>query len=275
VTDFKINSGDLLPAISGILTRDDGTSVNLTGASVHFVLRAFGDDAPKVNGVATIVGNASLGQVTYFWAAGDTDTPGSYDGAWVVTFPDSTRQTFPTGDYLEVEVALDLTKSGAPLVPVRPTDGIRPMVSEVGALLANRGKDRVGNQFGIQTRPSYAEVRSIINSASAEIDAELDGVAVTPTLASMARWCITLAAAATVELTFFPEQASGGGDTSGIWWARYQSALTRFRELLGKEGGGPPSMFGVRVNSPLLSDVEAIAAMTPLQPWVTPPWAWY
>jgi hypothetical protein len=126
---------------------------------------------------------------------------------------------------------------------VRPTNNHRPDRAAVGGLLANRGIDRTGAQFTDTTKPTGAQVDAIISSVASEVDAELAGVAVTDKLAGMATWLITLAAAATVEVTFFPEQSSSGGGTSAIWWSRYQAGLARFRLLLAEEGGGP-SLFG-------------------------------
>lgn len=284
MSTFEIKSGDRLPAINAVLARADGVAVDLTtAASVHFVMRGFGAAATKVNAVATVVGSATLGQVTYFWVAGDTDTPGIYDGSWVVTWLDGTRQTFPTEDYLEIVVSLDLTQTGA-LIPVRPTDGVRPPVSAVGGLLANRGlarnADNTGAQFTATTKPNYGQVQSIIDSIAGDIDGELNGVALTPALARMARWCITLGAAATVELVFFPEQANSGGDTSGIWWSRYQLSLERFRTLLAEEGGGPALAGSLTLMSPTVAAGVAYAAQLQtagLLPdvWITPPETWW
>lgn len=283
MSTFEIKSGDRLPALSAVLARTDSTPVDLTGATVHFVMRAFGAEAAKINAVATVVGSATQGQVTYFWTALDTDTPGIYDGSWLVTFADGLQQTFPTEDYLEIVVSLNLAQTGV-MVPVRPTDGVRPPVSAVGGLLANRGlsrnADNTGSQFTNTTKPNYSQVQSIIDSIAGDIDGELNGVALTPALARMARWCITLGAAATVELVFFPEQANGGGDTSGIWWARYQASLKRFQELLAEEGGGPALAGGVMVTSPTLTSANLYADQLQaagLLPdvWTTPPESWY
>lgn len=279
MSDFQIKSGDRLPAISTILKRSNGQPVDLTTAtSVHFVMRDLTASAPMVDQPATVVGSPTLGQVTYFWADGDTAVPGIYDGSWVVHFADGERQTLPTDDYLEIEVQLDLS-SPLGLTPVRPTDGIRPPVRAVGALLATRGVDRTGVQFGVNTKPSYTQVQSIIDSVAGDVDGELNGVAVTPALARLARWCITLGAAATVELTFFPEQASSGGDTSGIWWSRYQASLLRFRTLLEQEGGGPAEFVSIGLQSHTVAalveyaDLLSIAGL-PAWAWASPPMAW-
>ncbi len=273
-----MKAGDTLPALAAVLSRADGP-VNLTGATVTFVMRDPTALTPKVERPAAIA-NAEDGQVVYFWQPADTDTPGIYDGSWIVTAADGSRQTYPTDDYLEINIELDLSKTGVALRTVRPTDGVRPSVSEVGSLLANRGKNRQDIQFGFDSKPSYAQVQSIIGQIASELDAELGSVAVTPALASLARWCISLGAASTVELTFFPEQASSGGDTSGIWWSRYQLALSRFRGLLEQSGGGPAQFASAQVTSPTLAAARTYAAqllVAGLQTddiWVRPPELW-
>jgi hypothetical protein len=240
---------------------------------VLFVMRDLDATAPRVSSPATIIGNPTTGNVAYYWLPGDTSIPGTYDAVWLATYPDGTQQSFPTDGYLEVEVQLNLATAGVQ-TRSRPTDGIRPRVSDVGALLAQRGKGRNGVQFGTDSKPSYVQVAGIISQMASEVDAELAGVKVTPKLASYARYAITLGAAATVELTFWPEQASNQGSTSGILWSRYQGALSRFRELLKEEGGGPPAYGAIPATSPTLSAYNEVLANPPLndpfllsQPW--------
>lgn len=104
---FVIKQNDRREPIDRTLRGSDGAVVNLSGASVKFLMRPQGGGALKVNAAATIV-DAALGKVRYSWAAGDTDTVGAFDAEFEVTFADGTVQTFPNGRYLSVVVVEDL-----------------------------------------------------------------------------------------------------------------------------------------------------------------------
>ena len=97
--------GDLLPIAFSTLSDSTG-AVDLTGASVQFIMRAR-DGTMKVNAAATI-DDAAAGLVSYVWTLGDTDTPGVYPQEWEVTFPDGKIATFPNAGYNYVTVARDL-----------------------------------------------------------------------------------------------------------------------------------------------------------------------
>lgn len=92
MADFDIGKGDLLPVIEGTLL-EDGSPVNLTGATVLFrMVNASG--VVKVAAAATVVG-VLTGDVEYGWAGTDTDTAGTYQAEWEVTFTGVKPLTFP------------------------------------------------------------------------------------------------------------------------------------------------------------------------------------
>lgn len=99
---FSLKKGDRAPSIASTLLVDDA-AVDLTGATVTFVMRLEGSAIAKVNAAATIV-SASEGKVRYDWGASDTDTVGMYQAEWSVTFPGAIKRTFPSPGYLWVEV---------------------------------------------------------------------------------------------------------------------------------------------------------------------------
>lgn len=78
MADFSIPQDTLLPILTATLTYDDGTPIDLTGATVKFQMRLPGSSTLKVDSAAVVVGAATLGQVSYTWVAADTDTPGLY-----------------------------------------------------------------------------------------------------------------------------------------------------------------------------------------------------
>jgi hypothetical protein len=87
------------PVIDSVATYDttteNGTPVDLTGSSVKFYMRLQTSSDLKVDEDATIVGDPTLGNITYLWTTDDVDTAGAYAGWFTVTFGDSTTQDTP------------------------------------------------------------------------------------------------------------------------------------------------------------------------------------
>lgn len=102
-----MKAGDTAPIVRAALLDEFAAPVNLTGASVKFVMAASGDKMVAVDAVATIE-EATDGIVTYAWAVGDTDDAGSYVAEFEVTFVDASVQTFPTQGYIDVTIEEDL-----------------------------------------------------------------------------------------------------------------------------------------------------------------------
>ena len=104
-SDFVISQGDLLPAIEATLTDGDGNPVDLSSASVKFVMHQVDADVAAVNANATADPDqvTNKGVVRYSWASGDTDVPGVYRAEWVGTFA-TKPETFPNGNKLVVKI---------------------------------------------------------------------------------------------------------------------------------------------------------------------------
>lgn len=105
--DWTMRQNDRLPSIAGTLKGADGAATDLTGATVKFQMNAANGGANKVNATATIV-DAATGQVRYDWAAGDTDTAGSFEATWQVTFASGKPLTFPNGTNYSITIVADL-----------------------------------------------------------------------------------------------------------------------------------------------------------------------
>lgn len=106
MADFSLKQHDRKPSIQATLLLD-GSPVNLTGATVKFIMATGPGTTPKVNSSAVVV-TAASGIVRYDWLAVNTDTAGSFDAEWEVTFSDGTKQTFPTIDYISIDIEADL-----------------------------------------------------------------------------------------------------------------------------------------------------------------------
>ena len=90
---FPMKQGDRLPFLTATLT-DNGSAVNLTGATVLFIVRYRESGQIKFQAPATVV-DALNGAVRYEWQAGNTDEVGKFDYEFVAQWPGSVNQTFP------------------------------------------------------------------------------------------------------------------------------------------------------------------------------------
>jgi len=107
VADFAIKSFDRLPSIQADL-KSGGVAIDLTTAtSVKFIMKTIQGNTIKVNAAANIV-NAATGTVRYDWTALDTNTPGSYQAEFEITWATAKKQTVPTLTYITVDVLADL-----------------------------------------------------------------------------------------------------------------------------------------------------------------------
>ncbi len=109
--DFVAKQGDTAITWSDTLTYSDGSVVDLTGASVKFVMRSLTGTQPTTNLAATIV-TAASGTVKYVPTATDTATAGIFQAYWQVTFSNSTIEVFPTVGELTVSIEENLTTPG-------------------------------------------------------------------------------------------------------------------------------------------------------------------
>ena len=104
---FKIKQNDTSPIIQATLTDSSDAAVDLTGASIRFHMRKYRASSTKVSAAAVIV-DEDAGTVKYVWQAADTNTAGSYQAEFQVTFSDGTIETFPNTDFIQVDIVDDI-----------------------------------------------------------------------------------------------------------------------------------------------------------------------
>jgi hypothetical protein len=108
MVDFSIKRRDRVPSISATLTDSQGAPVDLTSATVKFIMSLSpGGGTPTLN-VAAILVSAPAGAVRYDWAVGDTAASGSYVAEWEVTYSNGKKQTFPSVGYNTISIGDDL-----------------------------------------------------------------------------------------------------------------------------------------------------------------------
>ena len=105
--DYTIKTGDTAPPIAGTLLDANNDSVDLTGASVRFILKDKRTGDKIIDQPADVV-DAVLGRVSYQWQTGDTDTADTYNAEFEVHWLDGTYETFPNSKYITVKFLQDL-----------------------------------------------------------------------------------------------------------------------------------------------------------------------
>lgn len=104
---FYVKQNDTSPSMLATLQDANGDAVTVTGASVRFHMRAIGSTNVTVDAAAVIV-DAANGIVRYDWGAADTDTVGSYQAEFEVTYADGSIETFPNDGFIKVKITDDV-----------------------------------------------------------------------------------------------------------------------------------------------------------------------
>lgn len=104
---FTIKRNDTSPILQTTLTDAGGSPIDLTATSVKFYMKRYKSNTLKINATATIF-DEDAGIVRYLWQSGDTDTAGSYQAEFQITYDDGAVETFPNADFIQVDIINDL-----------------------------------------------------------------------------------------------------------------------------------------------------------------------
>ena len=96
---MRIKQGDLFP-FEYVLTYDDATPIDLTGATVTITTILDDADSPTVDNETCQVTLPDSGVIVYTWQAGETDVVGMYRIEFLITFNSGATLTVPSGDVL-------------------------------------------------------------------------------------------------------------------------------------------------------------------------------
>lgn len=102
---FYLKKGDSSPSLIYAL---DPASVVLTGATVRFNMRLSGGATKVSRAAAVIVTATGTPTVQYNWQAVDTDTAGTYEAEFEVTYAGGAVETFPNSDFIRVQITGDI-----------------------------------------------------------------------------------------------------------------------------------------------------------------------
>jgi hypothetical protein len=106
MSTFTIKKGDTLPILAVVLKDGAGVAVDVSSASSK-KFRMARVDAPhayKTNRDCAFTTDGTDGAVQIALTSADTDTPGLYQGEFVITIG-SDVQTFPSDGYIDIKVA--------------------------------------------------------------------------------------------------------------------------------------------------------------------------
>ena len=101
-----LKRGDTRTAIKATLKNPTGIAVDLTNASVKFIM-ADPYGTVKINRTAEIQ-DAPTGIVWFVFEPPETSVAGTYQAEFEVTFGDGRIDTYPNDDYLNVGIISDL-----------------------------------------------------------------------------------------------------------------------------------------------------------------------
>ena len=104
---FNIKQNDTSPSLQATLKDSTLTPIGLNGATVQLHMKSLGG-VVKVNETMTIV-DSDNGIIRYDWQTGDTDTVGTYNVEFQVTYSDTTIETFPNNGNLVINVVRELS----------------------------------------------------------------------------------------------------------------------------------------------------------------------
>ncbi len=107
--DFYIAQGDTGPSIVATLVDEDGDVIDLTGlvdtdVKFHMIDPSSSTEKVDNNSDTSVLTPKTDGKVQYDWQAGDTDTPGLFDGEFQVNFPGGQIITFPNYRYFTIQI---------------------------------------------------------------------------------------------------------------------------------------------------------------------------
>jgi hypothetical protein len=96
---FHIKRNDRRPVLTVICRDGNGGAIDLsTATAVTFNMKKHSDGTVKIAGGAGTIDSPTTGQVSYAWAASDTNTSGIYLGEFEVTYGANGDETYPNDE---------------------------------------------------------------------------------------------------------------------------------------------------------------------------------
>ena len=104
MSEFYIKQGDTLPVLTATATNEDGSPLDVTGATITFRMRGKAVSGFVIESTADII-DAAAGVLQWAdWTTTQTAEPGVYFADFLVVFSGGGRQTVPTKGSIIVRV---------------------------------------------------------------------------------------------------------------------------------------------------------------------------
>lgn len=101
---FFLKQRDTSPALQYTVKDEDGSAIDLSGATVTFYMQDETGTTVIDGGSVTLV-DAANGIVKYEWQDGDSDNAGYFKAEFLVTFGDGTKRTSPDPGWISIVVS--------------------------------------------------------------------------------------------------------------------------------------------------------------------------
>lgn len=85
MSDYRFSKGEYGFTLTETIQNNDGTVKDLTGYTVHFVMKDSVLGTNKVNSAATVASDPTTGVVTYTIVLTDFSLVGTYIASWILT----------------------------------------------------------------------------------------------------------------------------------------------------------------------------------------------
>lgn len=111
---IHVKKGDRLPKVRARLSGRDDTGAkvikDLTGCTVRMLVRLISapSSTTATSYACTVDVDPTSGWVEYAWAAGNTDTPGTYFVEFEVTDGSGKQETFPNDGFVTLDISAAL-----------------------------------------------------------------------------------------------------------------------------------------------------------------------
>jgi hypothetical protein len=131
-----VKKNDSYDVITYQLENEDNSIVNLTGATVNFVM---GKKNKLITNAKATVTSATSGMVSYQLTKTDTLVSGTFLAEFVVTFADGKQKTYPSNGYITVDIEQNLDTSQANVVVDMIAEKQGDFTSKLSSILLQAG----------------------------------------------------------------------------------------------------------------------------------------
>jgi hypothetical protein len=170
---IQLKRNDTKDTIHYKITNADGTPVNLTGASIRFLM---GSGVTVISNDTASIVSATNGEVEYTLQDKDTLVSGTFKAEFEVTFSDGKVKTYPNNGYIMVNIQPNVDKNKSTYVEdaiaLRVSD-IELFKTEVNEKVAKAETDAAKvNEIQAQVNQLVVEGDSSVEAAQARVKAD-------------------------------------------------------------------------------------------------------